>query len=167
MALLHTSRIGEGCSRKALSVLLTISRGVASASIRCLAIAGECLTVRREQEEVLEIFEKIKKETGWKVSFLHGDLKEKWGWNNHEFEMMNGGNHGSSFFHRGGTPTMPPIPTQQAARQKPPQGIINPLYKNADFSAPDPPYRGNYVAPAPGHILHSHHIYGFSALHAI
>ena len=32
-------------------------RGVASASIRCLAIAAECLTVRREQEEVLEIFE--------------------------------------------------------------------------------------------------------------
>ena len=39
-------------------------RGVASVALRSLAIAAECLVIRREQEEVLDIFEKIRKETG-------------------------------------------------------------------------------------------------------
>ena len=55
-------------------------RGVASVALRSLAIAAECLTSRREQEEVLEIFQKIKRETGWRVDFLHKELKEKWSW---------------------------------------------------------------------------------------
>jgi hypothetical protein len=54
-------------------------RGVASVALRSLAIAAECLVVRREQEEVLDIFEKIRKETGWKVGFLNKELKTKWG----------------------------------------------------------------------------------------
>lgn len=49
-------------------------------AIRSLAIAGEALFVRREQEEVLQIFEKIRTETGWKVGFLKKELPEKWGW---------------------------------------------------------------------------------------
>ena len=59
-------------------------RGVASVALRSLAIAAECLVVRREQEEVLEIFEKIRKETGWKVGFLNKELKVKWGWPSEE-----------------------------------------------------------------------------------
>ncbi|KAK1057273.1 hypothetical protein LTR74_014259, partial [Friedmanniomyces endolithicus] len=39
------------------------------------------LTDRREQEEVLQIFDKINKETGWRIGFVYGDLKAKWGWN--------------------------------------------------------------------------------------
>jgi len=145
-------------------VSLTFFRGVASASIRCLAIAGEFLTVRREQEEVIEIFEKIQKETGWRVTFIHDHLKEKWGWNNQEYNMINGTAGGvSAFFPQGGVPTMPPIPSQPP-RPKMPSGITNPLYKNADFSAENPPYQGSYVAPAPGHVLHSTHLYGFSSL---
>ena len=39
------------------------------------------LTKRSEQDEVLQIFEKINKETGWRIGFVYKDLKEKWGWN--------------------------------------------------------------------------------------
>lgn len=39
------------------------------------------LTDRREQEEVLAIFDKINKETGWRIGFIYKELKEKWGWN--------------------------------------------------------------------------------------
>jgi hypothetical protein len=56
-------------------------RGVASVCIRSLAHAAEVLTDRREQEEVLRIFEKINKETGWRIGFVYKDLKDKWGWN--------------------------------------------------------------------------------------
>jgi len=49
-------------------------------AIRSLAHAAECLTERREQEEVLEIFRKINRETGWRIAFVFKELKEKWGW---------------------------------------------------------------------------------------
>ena len=55
--------------------------GVASVALRSLAHAAEILTDRREQEEVLQIFDKINKETGWRIGFVYGDLKAKWGWN--------------------------------------------------------------------------------------
>lgn len=37
--------------------------------------------MRREQEEVLQIFSRIHKETGWRIGFIPKDLSEKWGWN--------------------------------------------------------------------------------------
>lgn len=49
-------------------------------ALRSLAHAAECLTDRREQEEVLQIFNKINKETGWRIAFVYKELKEKWGW---------------------------------------------------------------------------------------
>ena len=55
-------------------------RGVASVALRSLATAAECLEDRREQEEVLGIFTKIRKETGWKVGFIFKELKERWRW---------------------------------------------------------------------------------------
>ncbi|PSK59432.1 Transcriptional activator protein UGA3 [Elsinoe australis] len=55
-------------------------RGVASVALRSLAHAAECLTDRREQEEVLQIFTKINKETGWRIAFVFKELKERWGW---------------------------------------------------------------------------------------
>jgi hypothetical protein len=55
-------------------------RGVASVAIRSLAHAAEVLTDRAEQEEVMRVFEKINKETGWRIGFVYKDLKEKWGW---------------------------------------------------------------------------------------
>ena len=58
-----------------------ICSGVASVAIRSLHHAAEVLTKRTEQEEVMQIFEKINKETGWRIGFVYKDLKEKWGWN--------------------------------------------------------------------------------------
>ncbi|PNS18795.1 Transcriptional activator protein UGA3 [Sphaceloma murrayae] len=55
-------------------------RGVASVALRSLAHAAECLTDRREQEEVLQIFTKINKETGWRIAFVFKELKERWAW---------------------------------------------------------------------------------------
>ena len=56
-------------------------RGVASVAIRSLAHAAEVLTDRVEQEEVMRVFERINKETGWRIGFVYKDLKDKWGWN--------------------------------------------------------------------------------------
>lgn len=56
-------------------------RGVASVAIRSLHHAAECLTSRTEQEEVISVFERINKETGWRIGFVYKELKEKWGWN--------------------------------------------------------------------------------------
>lgn len=128
-------------------------RGVASASIRCLAVAAENLTNKREQEEVLEIFEKINKETGWRIAFIGDELKEKWGWLP-DYDTPN-----SNAFYQQGQATLPPVHN----RPKVPSGIINPLYKNADFAASNPPYQGSYVPPT----LHNPRIYGFTGIAAM
>ncbi|KIV93792.1 hypothetical protein PV10_04981 [Exophiala mesophila] len=140
-------------------------RGVASASIRCLAVAGENLNDRREQEEVLKIFDRIKNETGWRVAFINDDLKEKWGWITNEYDTRSSI---SSGYYPTPASTAPAAPTPAPARPKYPVGIVNPLYKNADFSAQNPPYQGNYVPPTPGHIMHSTtNMYGFSSIPAL
>lgn len=133
-------------------------RGVASASIRCLAVAGEHLHVRREQEEVLEIFERIKKEAGWRVAFINDELKDKWGWNS--VDAYGNQTSQSAFYQTGSSaPTMPAVPAP-AMRQKPPSGIVNPLYKNADFASQNPPYQGSYVPPVPAGNYLGHHATG-------
>lgn len=55
-------------------------RGVASVAIRSLAHAAEVLKERHEQEEVVRIFEKINRETGWRIGFVYAELRAKWGW---------------------------------------------------------------------------------------
>lgn len=120
-------------------------RGVASASIRCLAAAGENLTVRREQEEVLLIFDRIKLETGWRVDFIHDDLREKWGWTSRGGDYDNMSQ--ASTYYAPSVSSVPPTASPTPPRAKYPGGIVNPLYKNADFSAQNPPYQGNYVPP--------------------
>ena len=146
-------------------------RGVASVALRSLAIAAECLVDRREQEEVLDIFEKIRKETGWKVGFLHKELKEKWGWQHEDAaqqQMAAQHNSLAQFFPTTQAPatSLPPAPPQaphqaphqaahQAPHQAPPQapprpmpsGILNPLLKTADFSLPNHPYQQYYQPP--------------------
>ncbi|EPS43524.1 hypothetical protein H072_2493 [Dactylellina haptotyla CBS 200.50] len=57
-------------------------RGIASVALRPLAAAAELLTVREEQEEVIEIVRRISRETGWGVNFLLKELPARWGWNN-------------------------------------------------------------------------------------
>lgn len=136
-------------------------RGVASASIRCLAVAGENLTIRREQEEVLQIFDRIKKETGWRVTFIHDDLKEKWGWTD-DYNTLSST---STYYSPSGSSAPSAPPTSTPPRPKYPGGIVNPLYKNADFSAQNPPYQGNYVPPTSSHGLQaSTQMYGYSGI---
>lgn len=144
------------------SFLSNIDRGVASASIRCLAIAGEHLSVRREQEEVLDIFDKIKKETGWRVAFINDDLREKWGWSTpNQNPNVNGG---ASTFYPGGNPSISPA---NPPRPKYPSGIKNPLYINADFGSQNPPYQGSYVPPNMAAATGAHLLHGGSvAQHA-
>ncbi|KAH8809039.1 hypothetical protein F5884DRAFT_822151 [Xylogone sp. PMI_703] len=122
-------------------------RGVASVALRSLAIAAECLVVRREQEEVLSIFEKIQKETGWKVGFIPKELKAKWGWQNDEAaqqQLLAQQNSLTQFFTgnpAGNVNNLPPAPPRI------PSGIPNPLLKTADFSLPNHPYQQYYQPP--------------------
>jgi hypothetical protein len=155
--LAETDEMRQEHSRQICGIVAHVKdRGVASASIRCLAVAGENLTVKREQEEVLEIFDKIKKETGWRVAFINDALKEKWGWPSPEFSNVS-----TPSFYSQGTPKA----AAMNSRPKFPSGIINPLYKNADFSATNPPYQGSYVPPTTaGHILP---MYGYPGITAM
>ena len=139
-------------------------RGVASVALRSLAIAAECLVVRREQEEVLDIFEKIRKETGWKVGFLHKELKSKWGWQEQDAaqqQMAAAQNSLAQFFpntNQAPATSLPPAPPQPPPRAMP-SGILNPLLKTADFSLPNHPYQQYYQPPTVSnqHLHHQHH----------
>ena len=119
-------------------------RGVASASIVCLSIAGENLFTRREQEEALQLFDKIKQETGWRIANIQDDLKEKWGWNS--ISSPSTSNLASSSLVPSTQPTTFELP-------KIPSDVTNPLYKDADFSAQSPPYESSYVPPASRSIM--------------
>jgi hypothetical protein len=140
-----------------------------------LAIAAECLVNRREQDEVLQILDKIRKETGWRVGFLHTELKEKWGWNAEEaFQQQqpppppppmvgpsSGVVHQPSHMQDFQYPpaTMPPAPpAPPPVKQMPRSGIVNPILRTADFSAPTHPYQSHYV-PLNQHPQHNHHQY--------
>lgn len=131
-------------------------RGVASVALRSLAIAAECLVVRREQEEVLKVFEKIRAETGWKVGFLNKELKVKWGWQEDAVQqppmVSQQPNSLSQFFPnatqapppQAATASLPPAPPRPSAVSS---GIANPLLKTADFSLPNHPYQHHYQPP--------------------
>ncbi|PSN61883.1 hypothetical protein BS50DRAFT_639154 [Corynespora cassiicola Philippines] len=141
-------------------------RGVASVALRSLAIAAECLTERREQEEVLSIFDKIRQETGWRVGFVNAELKQKWGWDaqpqqqdqNPAAHVVNGNNAYQPQAQQPQVtfqPAMPPVSVPAAApvptRPRPPMGVPNPLLATADFTLPQHPYQSYYVAPNPMH----------------
>nr|OQO25360.1 hypothetical protein B0A51_09933 [Rachicladosporium sp. CCFEE 5018] len=202
-------------------------RGVASVAIRSLAHAGEVIKDRREQEEILTIFEKINKETGWRIGFVYKELKERWGWQEEVSPMQWNQTHTAARqqkeaeearqqlqadlqqqqaqaaqqqqqqgmqnmqlqqgfdFSAQSTPSStmsmqqpmhqpqahllpPPANPQHHQRsstssstssgssvpgsgKKPPSGILNPIYKTADFTLPQHPYQNFYVAPSAGH----------------
>jgi len=126
-------------------------RGVASVALRSLAIAAECLTIRREQEEVLGIFEKIRKETGWKVGFLNKELRAKWGWQSEEAAqpqvVAQQSSLGQFFPPSTQAPSTNLAPAPQPTRPAMPSGILNPLLAKADFSLPNHPYQNSYQPP--------------------
>ena len=116
---------------------------------------------------MIQILDKITKETGWRVAFLHKELPEKWGWNNSETFQQHQQQH-QDVLHT----VPPPItsyaqypPTSQSQSSLPPAppvqrkvgtGITNPMYTNADFSSQHHPYQSYYVAPNQ-HPHHNHY----------
>uniref|UniRef100_L2FRF3 C6 zinc finger domain-containing protein n=1 Tax=Colletotrichum fructicola (strain Nara gc5) TaxID=1213859 RepID=L2FRF3_COLFN len=102
----------------------TKDRGVASVAIRSLAIASAVLTDPREQEEVLEILDKIHTASGWRLGKIHSELKKSWGW-----PSPAGGN----------TPVM--------AHPDPRGGSSGGGGNFADFSLPNHPYQNWYEPP--------------------
>ncbi|KFZ17411.1 hypothetical protein V501_01724 [Pseudogymnoascus sp. VKM F-4519 (FW-2642)] len=127
-------------------------RGVASIALRSLALAGETLVQRDEQEEVIRIFEKVQKETGWNVTYVMKELRDKWGWISEEqmlrdqmaFNQFAGANANMSTAGQGLQGG------QQQQPQQPPKmigGILNPLLARADFSLPNHPYQAYYQPP--------------------
>jgi len=145
-------------------------RGVASVALRSLAIAAEPLTDRREQEEVLQIFDKIRQETGWRVGFVNTELKQKWGWDTpqtqdqkpqqqpppppppqqqQQQQQMNGHMQEGSVVYQQQPQVvvqqqMPQVSVAPAPVQRRPTGFGNPLLV-ADFSMPQHPYQTHYV----------------------
>ena len=137
-------------------------RGVASVAIRSLAIAGECLVIRREQEEVLEIFERIRKDTGWNLGFLNKELKVKWGWEEEitQQPMLGQPSSLAQFFpsnSQAPITNLPPAPPALPVTRAIPSGILNPLLAKADFSLPNHPYQQHYQPPnLQNHYVHSY-----------
>lgn len=134
-------------------LLYKYNRGVASVSIRCLAIAAECLTNRLAQEEVLRIFEKIVKETGWQVDFLRIELMEKWGWrqndnndnndtinihNNDDDDNDNDNNSSLPQQHGQQPPTVSTTPGPSVPPSLLPSSLLNPGSSNPDTSGRSP-----------------------------
>jgi len=147
----------------------TKDRGVASVSIRSLAISGGVLRDRREQEEVIKVFDRIKSETGWRLGRIQDELLVTWGW---EKKVSGGGSSVAST--SSGTvaqlpmtpapmttqflpvqpyamPPHPPATTTTSvpvslAAPAPHRARVNPLLVNADFSLSNHPY-SNYYAP--------------------
>ncbi|KAK7527120.1 uncharacterized protein IWZ02DRAFT_192521 [Phyllosticta citriasiana] len=137
-------------------------RGVASVALRSLAIAAECLATRREQEEVLQILDKIRQETGWRVGFINTELKKQWGWQD-DLSLSSSASMQFQGAVQPQTTTIPmslppaPVPppsagsvsssTSNGSRPRLPSGILNPMLTAADFSLPQHPYQNYYVAP--------------------
>ncbi|KAG8527563.1 uncharacterized protein KY384_007716 [Bacidia gigantensis] len=119
-------------------------RGVASVATRCLATCAECLTDRAEQDEVIQILQRVQKETGWRLQFMYDALRRKWGHNNDSTQQTNHGYSSST--------SLPPPP------RLPPMGIVNPQFAKADFALADHPYPGHYVPPIqpPVHQSYNH-----------
>ncbi|KAK6220143.1 C6 zinc finger domain-containing protein [Colletotrichum tabaci] len=147
----------------------TKDRGVASVAIRSLAIASAVLTDPREQDEVLEILDRIHAESGWRLGKIHTELKKTWGWPSpapsHANTPGGGASAGDSHHHhhhhrgsvgsytsRSGPPGNPPAMATSsaqgsgAASSTPMKALVNPL-SFADFSLPNHPYQNWYEPP--------------------
>lgn len=131
----------------------TRDHGVASVSIRSVAIASSVLTDPAEQAEVLAILDRVRADTGWKLGAVLAELKKAWGW-------REPGTEGDG----GGTTGLAPL----SGQQPPPKGgqgggggekgaaagmmtmqprPVHPLLARADFKFEDRPYRTWYKPP--------------------
>ncbi|KAI5861575.1 hypothetical protein GGS23DRAFT_140099 [Durotheca rogersii] len=163
----------------------TKDRGVASVSIRSLAIVAEILTDAAEQREVVATLEKIDRETGWKLGGVVRGLKKSWGW-----EKMDPTGLAAQFLPRAGNGNnsgvvakLQPPPRAQSQMESaraaarattatsapPPQHVVSagsqqlaaprPIHVNplsfADFSLPNHPYQNWYEPPSRSNAYHS------------
>ena len=124
-------------------------RGVASVALRSLAIAAECQTDRRAQEEVIQIIDKIRQETGWRVGFINDELQKKWGWNEQQEVPQ-----------QQQQPLQAPQPQPQ---QQAPLPMMRPGYNplaGVGFENPQHPYQEVYVAPNVNNMMQhaAHHM---------
>ena len=159
-----------------LTWIIKLPSGVASVALRSLAIAAECLTIRKEQEEVLQTFQKIKQETGWRVDFLHKELKGKWGWENPVPPAPPTTLIRSALL---GTPTSaapmelstfqthhtPQLQTQYQPTQQPQQQIQQPPQQQPQYAQIRLPQMGNpLIGVADGSNGHPYHPHSVPAL---
>ena len=85
----------------------------------------------------MSIFERITKETGWRIQMIFDGLKKKWG-------RANEDNHTPAHSYSSSSASSSSLPPPPAASQK---GIVNPLYVKADFSLEGHPYQNIWVPP--------------------
>ncbi|KAI1403596.1 hypothetical protein F4819DRAFT_495286 [Hypoxylon fuscum] len=162
----------------------TEDRGVASVSIRSLAIVAEILTDLGEQQEVVATLEKIDRETGWKLAGVVQNLKKTWGW-----DKMGQKGLAAQFFRRASATnrtmgmtkqqqqqqqqqhqiesmrtrhtTTPPQPQMISVSQSgaPQLAAPRPMHVNplsfADFSLPNHPYQNWYEPPSRSNAYNS------------
>ncbi|KAI0482960.1 hypothetical protein GGR56DRAFT_663633 [Xylariaceae sp. FL0804] len=144
-------------------------RGVASVSIRSLAIVAEVLADGAEQREVAATLERIDRETGWKLAGVVAGLKRTWGWggaaaagDGRKKSILGGGVGQQQQTSTNPTPlaaaaampvTSTPAPTLPLAAPRPIR--VNPL-SFADFSLPNHPYREWYEPPNRSSAYHHH-----------
>ncbi|KAK9793585.1 hypothetical protein SCARD494_06169 [Seiridium cardinale] len=157
----------------------TKDRGVASVSIRSLAIVAEVLTNLEEQQEVISILENIESETGWRLAALLKNLKRVWGWEKMAVtglaaQFLTQGPHTQAIklqpqqqqlLQQSPTQTNTPpngqmMPGMERAQQTlaAPRPIrnVNPL-SFADFSLPNHPYQNWYEPPSRSSTFNSTH----------
>ena len=122
-------------------------------SLRSIAIAAEVLQQRSEQEEVMATLTRIRKDTGWNITFLEKELPLHWGWNAKPDPEMGGGianffaqqgQHGGSGGGGGIGGDMRSGPGTPKALKG---GMVNPMLAKADFSLPQHPYMQHYQPP--------------------
>jgi hypothetical protein len=94
----------------------------------------------------LDIFDKIIKETGWRIGFLKTELHEKWGWNNNNGSEATSGSTDTDTSSLGSNSLLNSGASSAPGRRRIPSGIINPLMATADFNMENHPYQNHYVA---------------------
>ncbi|KAJ5893637.1 hypothetical protein N7495_005328 [Penicillium taxi] len=118
----------------------TKDKSVANISIRCIAIAAECIEARESQEEVLGIFDSIAKDTSWHTGPIKEELKHRWGWALQHPETIDPIKMYDDCYEL--DPALPTLNHHEF-----PSNNSNPILNMADFSMENHPYQGYYVTP--------------------
>ncbi|KAH9889582.1 hypothetical protein F4778DRAFT_773227 [Xylariomycetidae sp. FL2044] len=138
-------------------VVHTKDRGVASVSIRSLAIVAEILTDLAEQEEVVATLERIDRETGWKLANVIKGLKKAWGWEKSGHTSLAaqllppsaGGNNTASGYNTIKQQQQQPPPQHSHYRQQQQRQQMDAMYVTQTSTPPQQHHmRGAHSAPS-------------------